>query len=190
VLDERFAESWVNSTHRVLGLKLRPFSLWHRFQLEILESPILLGKQIEPFDLERACRCCQLRYPQTVSSKTNMWSLRWRLAGRDFDLECKKFGAYLDDFFAPPKFLPSIRQAVHQPEVFHPPPEEIRIISAVIDLTKWPENKIWDMPIGQTYWYAAGQWYQDGRELDFLTPEHLVLRDRIAAMKEGQSNGS
>lgn len=189
MLDERFAESWINSTHRVLGRKLRPFSLWHRFQLEILDSPILSGKKIEHLDLERACRCCQLQYPNPITAGINGWSLRWRLAGRDFALEVQKFGTYLEDYFAPPKFLPSIRK-VHQPEVIHPPPEAIRILSAVIDLTKWPENKIWDMPIGQAYWYAAGQWYQDGAELDFLTPEHLVLRDRIAAMKAGQSNGS
>ncbi len=190
MLDERFAESWVNSTHRVLGLSLRPFSLWHRFQLEILDSPVLNGQPVHYLDLERACRCCQLQYPNPISPKIKKWSLHWRLYRCEFNLEVKKFGTYLEDFFAPPQFLPSIRKPVHQPEVFHPPPETIRILSAVIDLTKWSENKIWDMPIGQAYWYAAGQWYQDGAELDFLTPEHLVLRDRIAAMKAGQSNGS
>lgn len=118
-----------------------------------------------------------------------MWSFRWRFAGCDFDLECRKFGRYLDDYFAPPRFLPSIKKRTHQDEINHPPPETIRIFSAVVDLTKWPENKIWDMPIGQAYWYAAGQWYQDGQELDFLTPEHLVLQERIAAMKKGQNNG-
>ena len=40
------------------------------------------------------------------------------------------------------------------------------------------------MPIGQAYWYAASYWYQAGSELDFLTPEHLVLKERIQKMQE------
>jgi hypothetical protein len=59
----------------------------------------------------------------------------------------------------------------------------MRIISAVLTMTGWPEEKVWMMPIGQAYWYAAGHWYQTGQELDFLTPEHLVLKERIAKMK-------
>jgi hypothetical protein len=72
----------------------------------------------------------------------------------------------------------------------HPPPENIQIYSAVLAHSGWPEEKIWNMPIGQAYWYAAGHWYQTGQELDFLTPEHLVLQQRIAAMKKGKENAS
>jgi hypothetical protein len=189
VLDELFAEAWVNGTHRVLGLKLRPFSLWHRLQLEILDSPLLKGEVPLPLDLERACRACQLVYPQVVPTQIKWWSLRWRLAGRDYEEEIKKMGAYLSDYYSPPQFLPPIKK-YHRTDVTHPPPENMRIFSAVVALTGWPEERIWNLPIGQAYWYAAGHWYQQGQELDFLTPEHLVLKQRIDAMKKGKSNGS
>lgn len=188
MLDEVFSEAWINSTHRVLGLKLRPFSLWHRFNLALIESPILSGKILNPLDLERACRICQLKYPESVSIKINWWSFRWRLAGRDFIAEQYKFGAYLSDFYSIPKFIPPTRKKHLPDDVSHPPPEDIRIFSAVSTMTGWSEEKIWNLPIGQAYWYAAGHWYQSGRELDFLTPEHLVLKARIAAMKKGKTS--
>ena len=186
MLIEGFAESWVNSKHRVLGFDLLPFALWHRFQLQLLESPILEGKVVLPADLYQACRACQLVYPETIKGKINMWSLRWRIAG-NFKMEVQKFGEYLSDHFAPPQFLPPVRN-YHRTEVLHPPPEEMRIFSAVVALTGWSEEKIWMLPIGQAYWYAAGHWYQSGQELDFLTPEHLILKKRIDAMKAG-TNG-
>jgi hypothetical protein len=190
VLDESFAEAWVNSTHRVLGLKLRPFSLWHRFQLEILDSPVLNGKPIEPIALERAVQACRLRYPQLVDPNLRLWSMRWRLAGRDFSREIQKFGAYMSDYFSIPKFVPPLKKK-HVPDTInHPPPENMSIFSAVSTMTGWDEAKIWNMPIGQAYWYAAGHWYQSGQELDFLTPEHLILKQRIAAMKAGKQNAN
>lgn len=185
MLDEGFAEAWVNSTHRVLGLKLRPFALWHRFQLELLDSPVLSGKAIQPLDLERAVQACRLVYPNTITAELNLWSFRWRLAGRKFDRECQKFGQYLSDHFSIPKFLPPTKK-FHQKEVLHPPPENMRIFSAVSTMTGWSEEKIWMLPIGKAYWYAAGHWYQSGQELDFLTPEHLVLQQRIAALKSAK----
>lgn len=188
MLDEGFAEAWVNSTHRVLGLNLLPFSLWHRFQLELLDSPVLSGKAINPIDLERAARACRLVYPATVKSELNMWSFRWRLTGRNFDSECQKFGAYLADYFSIPQFIPPTKK-VHRAEIIHPPPESMRIYSAVATMTGWPEEKIWMLPIGKAYWYAAGHWYQSGQELDFLTPEHRVLQERIAAMRAAKQNG-
>lgn len=184
MLDEGFAEAWVNSTHRVLGLKLQPFSLWHRFQLEILKSPVLkTGEAIPPLELERACLACRVSYPMVLSPKINMWSFRWRLAGRNYSTEVQKFFAYLADYFAIPQFLPQIKKRSLPESINHPPPETMQIYSAIATMTSWPEEKIWNLPIGQAYWYAAGQWYQAGHELDFLTPEHLVLQQRIAAMK-------
>lgn len=193
MLDESFAEAWVNSTHRVLGLKLLPFSLWHRFQLELIDSPILKEGAIKtvdlPFVLEHAIHACRVTYPDTVAAKIGLVSMRWRLAGRNINEEMRKFGAYLSDHFAIPKFLPPIKKRYLPDTVNHPPPENMQIFSAVATMTGWPAEEIWMMPIGQAYWYAAGHWYQSGQELDFLTPEHLVLQERIAEMKKAH-NGS
>jgi hypothetical protein len=185
VLDESFAESFVNCSHRVLGLKLLPFSLWGRFQLELISSPFLEGGNILPTDLENACRACRLVYPRTISPKIKWWSFRWRLAGRNFQDECTKFSSYLEDYFAPPRFLPVLRKKFGHQEApqTHPPPEAMQIFSAVVTMTGWPEEKIWMLPVGKAYWYAAGHWYQAGIELDFLTPEHLILKKRIDAIR-------
>jgi hypothetical protein len=153
----------------------------------ILDSPFLKNEIPKPLEFEQAIRACRLTYPDTVDTKINMWSLRWRLAGRKYIDECLAFDAYMRDYYSPPKFLPPTKK-YHQKEVNHPPPEEMRIFSAVVMLTGWPEEKIWNMPIGQAYWYAAGHWYQQGQELDFLTPEHLVLKQRLDKMKADKEN--
>jgi hypothetical protein len=184
VLDELFAEAFVNSTHRVLGRKLKPFCLWHRFQLEILESPFLSGDVINIVDLERAVQACCLTYPEVIKAKINMWSFRWRLAGCSFEAEVKKFMNYVEDHFSPPKFLPQLKKRYMPETINHPPPENLIIFSAVAALTGWKDKEIWMLPLGQAYWYAASHWYQAGAELDFLTPEHLVLRERIKQMQE------
>lgn len=183
MLDDGFAEAWVNSTHTVLGLELLPFSLWHRFQLSLLDSPVLSGETLNPLDLERVVRVCRLGYPDVISMKVNWWSFRWRLAGREFRSEVAKIGTYLADYYSIPQFIPPARKRDHLASVTSPPPEELRIFSSIVTMTGWSEKKIWDLPIGKAYWYAAGHWYQTGQELDFLTPEHLVLKERIAAMK-------
>lgn len=186
MLDDGFAESWVNSRHRVLGFNLLPFSLWHRFQLLLLDSPILANKPVSVTHLYQACRACQLVYPETVKGSVSIPSLLWHAIRRNLRKEIQGFGEYLSDHYSPPQFLPPTKK-YHKTEVLHPPPEEMQIFSAVVALTGWPEEKIWMLPIGQAYWYAAGHWYQSGQELDFLTPEHLILQKRIAAMKAGKT---
>jgi hypothetical protein len=158
--------------------------------LEILDSPTLKGLPVDPIALERAVQACRLSYPTTVSPKLNLWSMRWRLAGRDLNNEVRKFGVYLSDYFAIPKFVPPLKKK-HVPDtVNHPPPENMAIFSAISAMSGWDAKFIWDLPIGQAYWYAAGHWYQSGQELDFLTPEHLLLKERIAAMKANKQNAS
>jgi hypothetical protein len=189
VVDELFAEAWVNSSHRVLGFKLLPFCLWHRFQLEMLESPFLGGQSVTIIDLERAVQACRLTYPEVIKAKINMWSLRWRMAGRSFEQEVEKFFVYVKDYLSAPQFIPPVRKKYDAPSTNHPPPENLVIFGAVVNLTGWSAEKIWMMPIGQAYWYAASYWYQAGSELDFLTPEHLVLKERIKKMQEEKENG-
>jgi hypothetical protein len=58
VHDERFVEPFLNRPHTVLGERLLPFSLWTQFNLELIQSPFLLGHR-EPtlHDLWAAVRC-------------------------------------------------------------------------------------------------------------------------------------
>jgi hypothetical protein len=108
IFDERFAESFLHSAkpHSVFGVSLKPFSNWHRLQLEWIDSKVLLGGA-QKWDLYLAARICSTEYPHVAPNPgrgnlhNSLWHLRhWH---RNPSKELKAFYAYLEDFSAPPK---------------------------------------------------------------------------------------
>ena len=108
LFDERFAEAFLHEGHpRVMGMRLRPFSYWHKMQLEYVQSKVLLG-EARLWDAWVAAKVCCTEYPQNASfqkSYSNLWMLwwhavySWRNAGR----ELGKLTAHIADFASPPK---------------------------------------------------------------------------------------
>jgi hypothetical protein len=107
IFDERFAESFLHApSHRVCGFKLKPFSCWHRLQLEWIDSKILLGGATL-WDLYLAAKICSTEYPYSAQLREfgpirsilwHIWSFR-----KDFVKEIHKFYAYIEDYNSPPK---------------------------------------------------------------------------------------
>jgi hypothetical protein len=73
LFDERYAEAMLHKPggHRVLGKRLKPFSMWHKLQLEYSQSKILLGGA-GIWDLWCAVQICRTQYPERV-----LWEPRW-----------------------------------------------------------------------------------------------------------------
>lgn len=104
--DERFAEGFLHKPHRVFGKKLKPFSTWHRLQLEWVNSRILTGGPTK-WDVYAAVKICQSQYPDAADVETYkgirafVWKLRYLFT--PWRKEAKKFFAYIDDYYSPPK---------------------------------------------------------------------------------------
>jgi len=109
VFDERFAEAFLHEGRpaRVMGRRLRPFSYWHKVQLEYVQSKVLLGGA-GLWDAWVAAKICSTEYPQNASfrkSYSNLWMLCWhaRYGWRSVKRELDKLSAHIADFASPPK---------------------------------------------------------------------------------------
>jgi hypothetical protein len=119
LFDERYAEGMLHEPrgHRVLGKRLRPYSLWHRLQLEYTQSKVLLGGA-KMWDLWCAVQICRTEYPVRAGwdARWGMWNGLWhrlwkmrygwrgkRWTGRYFAGEMRKFVAYVGDYQSGPK---------------------------------------------------------------------------------------
>ena len=106
IFDERFAEGFLHKSHRVFGIRLKPFSTWHRLQLEWIDSKMLLGGGGK-WDVYAAARICSSEYPVAadVTTPRGIRAIWWRLRYlfTPWKREAKKFYDYLDDYYSPPK---------------------------------------------------------------------------------------
>jgi len=90
-----------------MGMRLLPFSCWHKFQLEHWNSPVLVGGP-KLWDLWVAAMICRSRYPHRprLTQRGPWWHLGWWVRyGWRFrvEREMDKFIEYLREYNAPPK---------------------------------------------------------------------------------------
>jgi hypothetical protein len=100
---------------------------------------------------------------------------------------------YIGDYLQKPEYV------IHVPESRTPrtprgqPPEIFQAVCDVIAYTGWPEQKVWEMPIGSLYWYQV-TFLKDRADVDIMSPEEREFQDQLAAKlakdKENQSNGT
>jgi hypothetical protein len=105
--DEAFSEAVFHSEHKVMGRKLRPFSYWHKVQLEYLQSRILIGGPTL-WDYWIASKVCSLSYPENFRFKKNysyFFKIGWNLfySWRGLARQAVAFSRYLEDYASPPK---------------------------------------------------------------------------------------
>lgn len=114
LFDERYAEAMLHRPggHVVMGKRLKPFCLWHRLQLEYVNSKVLLGGATL-WDLWGACRICQTSYPERAEwgPWRPMWHFAWRVKYGVLSLlrpgymkrQMDAFVAYYRDYCSYPK---------------------------------------------------------------------------------------
>jgi hypothetical protein len=187
VFDERFVEAFYprlpgSQCHRVFGRRLRPFCFWHKLQLELLDSPLITGGPVSLFDLDVATRICRTRYRERVTlpkvSTWNKWTWPLRLRG-NLAREAKKFEEYLGDYYSPPKFWPK-DGGEDNPQL----DESLHFVLMVVKATGWPQEYVWEMPIGEVQWITAGLQVLEGAECLIWTPLDEEAFQRHQARKK------
>jgi hypothetical protein len=149
-----FYEAFINCPHKVLGKILKPFSLTHCLFLEAIESPfmkVINGDEahISRKDLELAVLICSSENPLREISKA--YSLgNFPMKFHSFKRGCRRFLGYLTDFVTVPELWSKTEQenALNAPWI---------LSKATLLLTKTniTRREIWNMPLGELFWYSA-----------------------------------
>jgi hypothetical protein len=186
LIEAAFAEAFIHrwprrfdardpwSGHRVLGKRLRPFSIWHALLLTREASPFTMGggvARVAPGDLVKAVAVCQMRFPWSgpdgqIQPRFS-WRTFWRMLGGGFAMEVEAFQAYLADFQTLPEY--TVIPPRNAGESRTPAPETLRLVRAVIGCTGCSRQEAWDCPLGEARWWFA-LWLQErGADLDFTS---------------------
>ncbi len=153
---DSFYEAFINTSHKVLGENLKPFSLLHYLHLEAIDSPLIKlinGDTVDltKKDLELACIVC-------ASSSENIVE---RITSINF---CKKISFKFYSFRkAQLKFLAYLKDYVSMPQTWEEEGEATKlgspwIIARLLFLmknTNFTEREILEMPLGKVFWYSA-----------------------------------
>lgn len=109
IFDSRFEEAFFHEKlPKVWGARLLPFSYWHKIQLERAQSPLLVGGNIENWDIWIARQICRSQFPkaaQIPSNPSSLWYLFWYVlyGWRNLQLAVNTVVKYIGDYAAPPK---------------------------------------------------------------------------------------
>jgi hypothetical protein len=190
--DQTFAAAYIDGgvRHRVLGARLRPFSAWHLYQLQIIDSPFLKAGQVFLYDLRRAVGVCRLRFPD---SWTRLPIFPLFMTQQKLEAEVAKFLAYVDNYLQRPEY------SILQPDEFVRPKRPLRIpanapepIELAFDAAHGaniPLAEAWNLPIGQAYIAQAMQFRRAGLMVDFMTEKEREFQRAIKEHMNKERNG-
>lgn len=181
-IDEKFAEAWVNSKHKVFGYKLKPFSCWHKFLLGVYDSPFISQEDKDPEveDIINAVLIFRLSYPQVPKPSRTWMKIRFFLRSWKIEQEALNLRLYFEDFLAFPEFWKKENEDTTNRGG---PPDVLSTTTALLSLGI-PEKNAWDMPIGKAFWYASAYAMQLGADLDFITAKERAMEANIDNIRE------
>lgn len=149
-----FYEAFINCPHKVLGKKLKPFSLTHCLYLEAIESPFMAvinggEANITRKDLELAVLICSSDDPLGEISRA--YALRnIGMKFHRFKRGCTRFLSYLTDFVT----VPELWDKTEGENVLNAP-WILSKATLLLTKTSMSLSEIWNMPLGELLWYSA-----------------------------------
>lgn len=194
---ERFFEAFAHTRHRVMGRRLRKFTIYHRFWLEAMRSPLVMGGEVSMVDLELASRVCASGYGDVegvIERGVGGW---WSLAGWWFALRCffldpvreaAGWRGYLEDHVCGPNTHHGV-EASRDGRVYEDFPGVMDQVCAVIRATGWEPEVVWSLGPGEAEWYMAGVYRLRGVDMKVKTEHDEEFEEELAkeaAKHEGE----
>jgi hypothetical protein len=177
-LDPAFSEAFLHrlarnsewSAHRVLGRRLRPFSLWHLLLLSEVESPLIQAAPIAAHDLVVGVELCRCVYPASTLGGRSLWRRilnAWHIAGGGLSRQVERFRAYREDFESPPDYsiVPPERSSG---TTRGQPPLLFQLLVATIKVARCGRQEAWGVSPGEAAWYRAEWLKERGCDVDFI----------------------
>lgn len=195
------SELSTHSNSRILGIRLRKFSLWHRLLLRTVQSPFLGGKDatVTLFDLATAAGICSLPYgnskvrrpwlaPLIMQIKAILLTIwRWKTRKEEnqfkrlFRKEVDTFLEYCSDYLQEPDFaiipFEGDRKRPHTPRGKAPP--EIEQVADIVGWSKCSFEDAWNMPVGLSNWYRVIAIREAGTDVDFVTERERKFQEKL-----------
>lgn len=185
--DYNDADPW--SSHVVLGKRLRPYSLWHNFMLETIDSPLIHGLPPTHLDLVRAIAIFRSRFRQwSLPTRLGVVDL-YHLARHGLPYHVLALDEYVKDFNSEPEFTvksptpSSGAKATSSKLIVGRAPEIFRMAAEMIGWSGWSDQKVWEMPMSEVRWYLTqalrDQLVPKGADVDFLTDEDREMQRKM-----------
>ncbi len=185
VFDERFVRAFTPGTHKVLGVVLKPFSYWHKFQLELCDSPFVTAEAVRFEDLERAVGICQTQYPQQYKEpKLSRWRKYkeiWRAAMNDLPKACRDFDRYLQAYVSSPKIMQKDKDTGGTKIIDIEP--ALMEVAFYTKMTGCRSEEAWNMSIGELSWLNAAMARTEGADFSVITPVDDAALAQLRALK-------
>lgn len=185
-MDDNFYAAFLEGDCKVLNKTLQPFSMWHLFLLEALESPLISGGKVAPWDVLLALEIFQTQFPNEPRTKATLKDsfTVWRLTRNEKRLQAvtEELVDYIKRNTSAPKFWQSENTRKGGGRTS---PEVLQTVTLLIS-KGWDEYKAWDLSYGRAKWYEAVYIEETaGDKVSFLYEWQLEEEeDTLAAMTE------
>lgn len=192
---------WTNT--RILGARLRPMSLWHRFVLNALSSPFVCNGVVQLKDFRVALAVFKLGYgdsftrkpllqPFLIHCRALAGALWWRFIRRKpqptptymqrvLEKLRDQLADYAEDYLQEPEFgiIPRPTQPNADPQTPRGrAPAELEHVW-ILMRAGFSERRAWEMPIGIANWYRAMAIRDSGADLSFVDEEEKRWQEQL-----------
>jgi len=181
LLDKTLAAAFIDgpARHVCLGVKLPPFSLWHRFLLRAFDSPLFKKGQLTIHDLRLAVGVCRLKpFQCRVRKPSPGFFFLWH----GLQAEVDRFYAYCGDYISRPEWAvvpPPRAKGGPPPEPRGMIPDDILVVADIIAWSGWDEEVVWALQIGRAYWYQMCAQRAAGLDVDFTDEIERAFREEL-----------
>lgn len=192
-VDRTFVSALIDNgtRHKVLGVTLLPFSTWHLFLLQVIESPFLKAGEVVLFDLRRAVAICRLRYR---NSRTRPPIFPMFMTQVKLEAEVKKFLAYVGDYLQRPEYniisMDEFSRHKRKGKTPSPAPEAVQLAFDASNGANVSITEAWNMPIGEAYIAQAMHFRNQGSMVDFMNEKERDFQESLKAELEKRKNGN
>ena len=191
VFDERYVEAFMHlpDGHCVLGVKLKPFSAWHRTVLEYVDSPVMTGEPLSPGALRLAVEVCSRSFPDMPGPPRGLWaricaeSRKMKDAAR-YEKEAVAFKAYVEDYVSLPRVMFGGKKGAVESAAIPDMDSTLMDVAIYRFYTGCPRSEPWDIPLGELTWMATAIARTQGVALSVLTTVEEQVLNKLKLLKK------
>jgi len=167
-MDDSFYSAFLEGDHKVLGVVLKPYSIWHYFLLNAIDSPLLKGQGIQCEDLAIACQIFKTSFPEQPDLKFSLrkWFLVWRLKSNAklMKKSVESFTDYIKANSQIPKFWKDSTIKGRESEITCP--TSLSAVSSLMAMG-WTEKEAWNTTFARCRWYEGAHHERTNPNLNF-----------------------